>query len=136
MNFKRIYDLREAHDLFQREIAKILHVSQQTYSVWESGKVIIPLKHLHDLANYYQVSIDYILGLSNDKSKVLGLPLNKNIIGKNLKDFRKKYNLTLRDLAKVLNTTSSTISAYETGKTLILTAFLYQIAINYNISID
>ena len=136
MNLKRLYDLREAHDLSQREIAKVLKVSQQTYSLWENGIKIIPLKHLHDLANYYQVSIDYLLSLSNDKRKLIASPLNRRIIGQNIKNFRKKYNLTLRDLAKELNTTSSTISAYETGKTLILTAFIYQIAIKYHLSID
>ena len=62
--------------------------------------------------------------------------LNKNEIGSRIKKIREDNNLTLRDLAKELNTTSSTISAYETGKTLILTAFAYQICIKYNVSLD
>lgn len=137
MNLKRVFDLRESKDLKQREIAQIIGVSQQNYSLWERGIKIIPLKHLHTLANYYQVSIDYILGLSKDKRKlVTNEKLNKTIIGNNLKAFRQEHKLTLRELAKELNTTSSTISAYESGKTLILTAFLYQICVKYNMSMD
>lgn len=62
--------------------------------------------------------------------------LDKKKVGHNIKIIRSINNLTLRSLAKELNTTSSTISAYETGKTLILTAFAYQIARKYNISLD
>lgn len=62
--------------------------------------------------------------------------MDKKKIGHNIKIIRSINNLTLRSLAKELNTTSSTISAYETGKTLILTAFAYQIARKYNISLD
>lgn len=136
MNFKRLYDLRESHDLLQSDVAKVLKISQQSYSLWERGTKIIPLKHLHNLANYYQVSIDYLLGFSNNKASFIGNDLNRKIIGENLKKLRQQHHLTLRALAKELNTTSSTISAYETGKTLILTAFIYQLALKYHFSID
>ena len=49
---------------------------------------------------------------------------------------REENSLTLRTLADELSTTSSTISAYETGKTLILTAFAYQICKKYKVSLD
>ena len=137
MNLERLIILREKSDLFQKDVAKILNVSQQTYSTWEVGTKIIPLKHLNKLANYFNVSLDYLTGLSDKKEKVIiNKELDKIAIGQNLKLIRKENNLTLRSLAKELNTTSSTISAYETGKTLILTAFAYQICKKYKISID
>ena len=137
MNLERLILLREKNDLYQKDIAKILSVSQQTYSTWEVGTKIIPLKHLNDYANYFNVSLDYLTGLSNKKEIILtNKNLDKNIIGQRLKEIRNDNNLTLRSLAKELNTTSSTISAYETGKTLILTAFAYQICKKYNISLD
>ena len=81
--------------------------------------------------------MDYILGLTNKKIKYKKLnELDKKIIGNNIKKLRSNNNLTLRDLAKILNTTSSTISAYETGKTLLLTAFAIEIAKKYHLSID
>lgn len=137
MDDNKLFDLREYNDLFQKDIAKILGVKQQTYSLWERGTKIIPLKHLNNLCNYYKVSMDYVLNLSNNKyleSKTN--KLDKILIGKNIKILREKNNLTIRELAKFLNTTPSTISYYENGKTLIITAFAYQICKKYNISMD
>ena len=139
MNEKRLFDLREYKDLSQIKLADYLGITQQTYSLWEKGTKIIPLKHLNNLSNFYEISMDYIVGLTDEKnnSGIIKLTeLNKNEIGSRNKKIREDNNLTLRDLAKELNTTSSTISAYETGKTLILTAFAYQICIKYNVSLD
>ena len=136
---KRLFDLREYKDLSQIKLADYLGITQQTYSLWEKGTKIIPLKHLNSLSNFYEISMDYIVGLTDEKnnSGIIKLTeLNKNEIGSRIKKIREDNNLTLRDLAKELNTTSSTISAYETGKTLILTAFAYQICIKYNVSLD
>lgn len=136
---KRLIDLREKNNLYQKDIAEILGIRQQTYSLWENGTKIIPLKHLNNLCNYYNVSMDYILGLSSYNSSNTikkKKELDKKIIGKRIRLIRDKNSLTLRDLAEVLNTTSSTISAYETGKNLILTAFAYEICKRYNISMD
>ena len=68
--------------------------------------------------------------------KTNNIKLNKNIIGSNLKEIRKENNLSQENIANILNTSHSTISAYENGKTLILTAFAYQICIKYKISLD
>ena len=62
--------------------------------------------------------------------------LNRIEIGKRLKTIRDNNNLSFRALANELNTTPSTIHAYEHGKTLILTAFAYQICKKYKISLD
>ena len=62
MNFQKLIELREDFNLKQKDIAKILNITQQTYSLWENGSKIIPLKHLNSLCNYYNVSMDYMLG--------------------------------------------------------------------------
>ena len=67
MKFKRIKDLREDHDMLQKEIADILGISQQYYSEYEKGNRTIPINHLITLAKYYHTSIDYIVGLSDIK---------------------------------------------------------------------
>ena len=136
MNEKRLFDLREYADLSQKDLANKLGVSQQTYSLWEKGTKIIPLKHLNNLCNYYETSMDYVLGFTDIKmsSNIIKIKeLNKKEIGARIKKIREDNNLTLRDLASKLNTTSSTISAYETGKTLLLTAFAIQICKKYKI---
>ena len=60
--YQRIRDLREDKDLKQRQIAEFLNCSQQVYSNYELGQRDIPTEVLIKLANFYDVSIDYLLG--------------------------------------------------------------------------
>ena len=64
--YQRIRDLREDHDLTQTQIAKVLNMSQTGYSQYEIGKNDVPTKILITLAEYYNTSVDYLLGLTND----------------------------------------------------------------------
>ena len=66
MKFKRLKDLREDHDMYQKEVAKLLGISQQYYSEYEKGKRTIPVQHLITLAKHYNTSIDYIVGLTDE----------------------------------------------------------------------
>ena len=66
---RRLKDLREDHDFTQEGIAQILEISQQYYSEYELGKREFPIRHLIKLAELYQVSTDYILGLSKEQKK-------------------------------------------------------------------
>ena len=63
--YHRIRALREAHDLTQKEIAKILNMSQTGYSKYETGENDIPTKILIQLAKYYHTSVDYLLGITD-----------------------------------------------------------------------
>ena len=65
--YPRIRDLREDRDLHQKDIAKLLDVSQTTYSRYESGVLDIPSLSLIKLAEYHNTSIDYLVGLTNEK---------------------------------------------------------------------
>ena len=64
--YKRIKDLREDNDKKQIEIAKIMDISQQYYSEYEKGNRPIPVEKLIKLAIFYNTSIDYIVGLTNE----------------------------------------------------------------------
>lgn len=132
----KIKDLREEYDLTQLKMSEIMNVSKSNYARWETNESIIPLKHLNNLCNYFNVSMDYITGLSKEKNYIIiNKKLNKELIGKRLKEFRENNNLTQEELAKQINTSHSTISAYESGKTMLLTAFAYDICKKYNISL-
>ena len=63
----RLRDLREDKDLKQKDIAELLKVHQTTYSDYELGRLNIPIASLHTLADYYSVSVDYLLGRTNIK---------------------------------------------------------------------
>lgn len=66
MIYRRIRDLREDHDLTQRELAQKLNCSQQVYSNYELGQRDIPTDVLIKLSLFYNVSVDYILGISDN----------------------------------------------------------------------
>lgn len=65
--YPRLRDLREDRDLTQEDIAKILETEQSYYSKYEKGTRPIPFDRVIKLAKFYNVSIDYIAGLTNDK---------------------------------------------------------------------
>lgn len=67
--YKRIRDLREDNDLTQKEVAKVLNCSQQVYSNYELGQRDIPTDVLIKLSFFYNVSTDYILGISDNRKK-------------------------------------------------------------------
>ena len=68
----RLRDLREDRDLKQAELARLLQVHQTTYSDYELGRLNIPVSALHTLADYYGVSIDYLLGRTGTKTPYPG----------------------------------------------------------------
>ncbi|MBQ3497868.1 MAG: helix-turn-helix transcriptional regulator [Clostridia bacterium] len=66
MYYPRLRDLREDHDLMQKEIAAVLGIDQRVYSNYETGKREIPTHLLIALADYYKTSTDYILGRTDN----------------------------------------------------------------------
>ena len=62
MVYENIRNLREEHDKKQQELADFLHVKQTTYSKYELGKINIPIEVFIALADYYDVTVDYLLG--------------------------------------------------------------------------
>lgn len=66
--YKRIKDLREDNNLRQEEITKLLNCTQACYSHYENGHRDIPTEVLSTLADFYHVSVDYLLGRTNTKT--------------------------------------------------------------------
>ena len=67
MNIQRLKEIREDKDLYQKDIAKILNIPQQNYSRYELGIVSMPIEKYAILAKYYNTSIDYLIGLTNER---------------------------------------------------------------------
>jgi transcriptional regulator with XRE-family HTH domain len=133
----RLNDIREKHDLSQRKTAVKLKISKSYYNFFESGERIIPLVRLNDFSNLFHVDFDYALGITNYNIVTKELKtLDKKLIGERIREIRKKKKLTQKALADLLNTTQSTISSYENGNTIILTAFLYEMCIKLNVSMN
>ncbi len=66
MKYRRIRDLREDSDLSQAQLGEILHISQNTYSRYELGKIALRDDILLSLADFYGVSVDYLLDRTDD----------------------------------------------------------------------
>ncbi len=66
---ERLKNIRSDHDLTQQHIADILNIGQRTYADYESGKTRIPVDNLLVLAKYYNLSMDYMTGISDTPTK-------------------------------------------------------------------
>lgn len=133
LNLKKI---REDNNINCKDLAKILNVSSSAYSRWERNIITIPTKRLIELANYYEVNVDYLLGLTEDKYYIERTKFNIEKVSENLREIRKKHNESLRIFCKRFNTSNSTWHAYESGKTTILCSFLLQLCIESGYSAD
>ena len=67
MKFQRIQDLRTDADMSQKQLSEILHISQRSYSHYETGSRNIPVEMLIRLANYYDISVEYLVGRTDKK---------------------------------------------------------------------
>lgn len=68
--YQRLRDLREDADKKQEDIATVLNITRQQYQLYESGKRELPMHHFITLANYYNVSLDYLAGLIDTPRKL------------------------------------------------------------------
>lgn len=135
--FEKLKEIREYEGLTQNEVAKKLHVTRATYAGWECGKDIIPFRKLNDFANLFHISLDYLVGTAPEIVLIKEIKdIVKNIVAKNLKDFRTNHHLTQEELAKAINTSQANIHKYESGKTLITTTYALEFSKQYNYSLD
>lgn len=137
IDFKRLKDIREDNDISQKQMAKILNVRRSTYSLWELGINIIPLNYLCDYADYFNLSIDYVLGLTNDKNiKIIYEGINLKKLGNNMKNIRLKNKLSQENIATILGVTQACVARYEKGYIYISTSNLYKFSREFKISLS
>ena len=129
--------IREYMEMTQKELGKVFNVTESTYSGWETGKDVIPLKHLYKFSLIYGYSMDYLLKLNSKNIKYDKLDsIDRKMIGDKLKRIRKDLNLTQQQIADECMISQTTYSNYELGNNLISTMSLYTICKNHNISMD
>ena len=137
MQFPRMKEIREEAGLKQKDIAEIMNVTKGSYSMWECGTDTIPLRRLNQFCNYFDVSIDYVVGFNNKKKYSNAKPdIKIKITGENLKKIRTKKGLTQVAIADALNINQPTWNRYENSKSLILTVVLVELAKKYHYTID
>ena len=77
LKFQHIRDIREDNDLSQKDIAKHLNVKQSTYSRYETSDINIPTDILIKLADFYNTSVDYLIGRTDEKNPYSKSKINK-----------------------------------------------------------
>ena len=133
----RLKELRDEKNISQQDIAKYLKIDNSLYAKYEKEYYVIPIKHLNTLCNYFNVSFDYLFGLTNKlnyKENINEIDCLKS--GNRIKEFRKENKITQERLASELNMARSALANYERGRTVIATPFLYTICKKYQISAD
>ena len=138
MNYgNQLKTIRISKQLTQEQIASFLNINRSTYKEYELQNSIIPSKHLWNLTNIFDVSMDYIFGFTEiRKYNNTNQKLDRAKSGSRLKEFRKENKMTQLKLASILNTTQSVIADYEKGRYLIATPFLYTICLKFHLSAD
>lgn len=136
IDVRRIAEIRDDNDISQMKMAHILGVKRSTYSLWELGINIIPLDYLYKFAMYFNLSIDYVLGLTNERTYEEYEDFDLINIGENLKELRIQKGLSQISLSKALNVTQACIVRYEKGIICISTSNIYKYSKYFNISIN
>lgn len=137
IDYTKLKDIREDHDITQEDMAKYLNIPRSTYSMWEIGISIIPIPYLCELSDYFNLSLDYILGLTNNRNKknlIKGFDINT--LGNNLKEIRLKNKLSQENIADILGVKQPCIYKYEKGLICISTSNLYKFSKEFKISMN
>ncbi len=133
----RLKELRKEKNLLQKDIAEFLKMSQNGYSQYENEITDIPTVVLKKLSNYYNVSIDYILCLTDNKNKyypsnIVNITNNMN----RLSEIRNDLDLKQIEVSEKLPISRPTYSTYETCYCDIPIKILKDLATFYNVSVD
>ena len=137
MKFDKLLEIREEHNLLQKDIANLLNVSVGTYAMNEEGHDTITLKNLIHFCDYFHISVDYLFNLTDQKTYPdLHPSFRKDILCSRLKYVRKINQYTQIKIGQLLNIDHSVWCRYEQGKTLISTSFLYTFCKFFHVSSD
>lgn len=126
MKYERLRELRLESGLTQAEVGEILGINQRTYSCYELGTHNLSAEILLTLADYYDVSIDYLLGRTSGKQMKY----------ERVKELRLELKLTQAQVGEILGVNQRTYSQYELGVRSISVDHLVSLADYYKVTLD
>lgn len=133
----RLVILRETSDTLAKELCEYMGVTQSMYSMWESKKDIIPLKRMIEVACFYKTSLDYVLGLSDERKYVTNnFNINYDVISSRLLLVRKELKLSQNKFAVLIDSTRDKVAKTEYGKLYMTCDSLIKLCKLTNISAD
>ena len=131
--YPHIRDIREDRDKLQSEIADYLGVTVTAYGKYETGQNKIPVCRLIALAQYYGVSVDFLLGETRSLTRH---PAASERREPRLREIRKEWGFNQTEIAERLNMSQMGYPKYETGRCGVPTTILIKLSRIYGVSID
>ena len=136
-NYLLMGTLRIKNNLTQKDVSDLLKVSVNTYKLYETGLRVMTLAELNILSNFYDVSLNALLGITkNLKCVNVNKRINYKMLVFYLRYLRKKFGYTQKTLGEKFNVAPNSISRYETKPRLISIYYLQRFAKEFHISID
>ena len=133
----RLKIIRKVNNYTQNDMAKLLGVTQRTYSKYETGELSLKLEQLVALSNFYKLTTDYILGIASDSQRLKSKRrLDYNKVVQRLRYYRFEQNYSQRQLVELINCSPSLISMIELKKSGIQLDTLMLLASVYNKTVD
>ncbi len=132
----RIKDIREDNDITQEQMVSIMHVNRSTYSMWEIGLSVMSVEQLCNFAAYFNYSIDYVLGLTNNRKNINNKKFSYINLGNNIKKLRIKNNYSQNALANKMKVTQACIVRWEKGITKISISNMYELSKIFKVSLN
>lgn len=134
---ERLKELRKENHLTQVEVANYFGISQPSYQSWESGRRSSTRKSLEKLATFFNVSVSYLLGKTDERGYMsAGARDTTKEIAKRIKQLRKDNQLTQIEVAKALKTSQPAYQKWEKGVRTPTPRNLEKLATYFNVSID
>lgn len=131
--YPHIRDIREDSDKKQKDLAAYLGISESAYGRYETGQIHIPVKSVIALADYYGVSVDFLLGETRKQTRH---PRSSPDRGNRLREMRKRHNWNQTQIAEKINMSQMGYSKYETGRIMLNTNLIVKLSRIYSVSID
>jgi transcriptional regulator with XRE-family HTH domain len=131
--YPHIKDIREDRDKRQKEVAEYLGITYTAYCKYETGQNKIPVHRVIALSEYYNVSVDFLLG---ETRCLVRHSVSANKCGNRLREIRMKHKLNQTQIAEKINMSQMGYSKYETGEIMLHTRLLIKLSRIYNVSID
>lgn len=133
----RLKTIRRINDYTQEDIAKLLNVTQRTYSKYETGELSLKIEQLCFLSNFYKISTDYLLGLKkNDDASFKKKKYDENVLINNIRYLRYEHDYSQKQLSKLIGCSPSLISMVERGESKMQIDMLVALSKLYNKSTD